>query len=219
MKYCITKTYNVASKIGWVSMKNFWKIAFFSLLAVIIASVTSILLLIHMQLPDLEEIERSQSKGILLGNPVFTIQAKKANLNELIKEQLEPLQNKDQPIRYTVLLKDHVIFQGSITIFNRELDFSMLLDPEVQENGDLLLKQRSFQIGFLKVPSDEVLKFLQKSASLPEWVIVQPKEESVYVALTELEFKENMSIKAKTIDLKNDNIVFEVYYSTEHTAN
>jgi uncharacterized protein YpmS len=200
-------------------MRNFWKIAFFSLLAVIIAAITSILLLINMKLPDLEEIERSQSKGILSGNPVFTIQAKKANLNQLIDEQLEPVKNKDQSIRYTVLLKDHVIFQGSISIFNRELDFSMLLDPEVQENGDLLLKQQSFQIGFLKVPSDEVLRFLQKSASLPEWVIVQPKKESVYVALTELEFKENMSIKAKTIDLKNDNIVFEVYYSTENAAN
>ncbi|WP_181833129.1 YpmS family protein [Bacillus taeanensis] len=200
-------------------MKNFWKIAFFSLLAVIIAAVTSILLLINMHLPDLEEIELSQNKNSLVGNPIFTIQAKKANLNQLIDEQLEPMNNKEQPIRYTVLLKDHVIFQGSLTVFNRELDFSMLLDPEVQENGDLLLKQKSFQIGFLKVPSDEVLRFLQKSASLPEWVIVQPKKESVYVALTELEFKENMSIKAKHIDLKNDHIVFEVYYSTENTTN
>ncbi|MFP3361021.1 DUF2140 family protein, partial [Planococcus sp. SIMBA_143] len=83
---------------------------------------------------------------------------------------------------------------GYVTIFDRKVDFFLKFEPQVQPNGDLLLKEKSFQIGLLELPSDKVLSFIKKQASLPPEITIDSDKGTIYMAVSELELKNDMKL-------------------------
>lgn len=187
---------------------NRWKVAFFSLAAIVCSFIiVGLFLLLSKGNGDDYLFEAPVADG----QPIFSIETSKERLNYLIQSQLETLKYNRNNVDFTVELDDYVNVNGYLTVFNRKLSFRMQLHPIVQKNGNLLLRQQGFYIGELPIPSKQVLKFIQSSANLPKWVVIEPEESVIYIALNEIEVGQNLHVKVETIDLKNDDISFEIY--------
>lgn len=186
---------------------NRWKIAFFCLTTVVVSSIVVVVILLSKGSENEASFERPSADG----EPIFFIETSKERLNYLIQSQLESLKYNRNNFDFTVELDDFVNVNGYITAFHKKLRFRMQLQPIVQKNGNLLLRQQVFYIGELPIPSKQVLKFISSSVHLPKWVIVIPEEGVIYIALDQIEVSDNLRVKVKSLDLKNDDFLFEIY--------
>lgn len=192
--------------------KNRWQTAFVALVSVIIILVVVLVGSYHYYFPESEFARIPDQTTEKPFETTFSIQMKKDQLNEIINRELEEYSKKQENIGYSVNLNELATFQGYITIFDRKVDFFLKFEPQVQPNGDLLLKERAFQIGILELPSDKVLSFIKKQASLPPEITIDADEGTIYMAVSDLELKNGMKLRAKSFDLPNDRIVFDAYY-------
>ncbi|MFC3885232.1 YpmS family protein [Bacillus songklensis] len=183
---------------------NKWKWLFIGLLAI---NLLFLLVIGSLALQPSKGNEPSIYAKGLKEDVSLGVIAKKKDLNVLINEYLQKEFN-NQPLNYVVRLTDQVEVYGTVEAFGNDLDISMDFEPEVQKNGDLLLNQKSLAVGRLQLPVRTVLGYVNNNFSLPEWVRINPREESVYVALQEMEMKSDFRVKVKKFDLEKDDIQF-----------
>jgi uncharacterized protein YpmS len=74
-----------------------------------------------------------------------------------------------------------------------------------------LLKQKSISIGALNLPVTYVMKIIQQNYKLPNWVVIEPNNESIYVSLQEMELKSDIKVRANSFNLKRDDISFTLW--------
>lgn len=185
--------------------RNKWKHLFIGLLVLNLVVLVWIGILIG--LPPKEKLEPQEAKE---GQTTeFTIISTKQDLNRLMNSYLTDL-SKNKKIDYAVSLEDDVKLQGTILAFGNQVSLTMTFEPEVQKNGDLLLKQKSVSIGRLYLPSKKVLEYLKANYNLPEWVIVEPKREEVYVALTKMKTKSNFKVKVEKFNPERNEFAFKI---------
>ncbi|WP_257349437.1 YpmS family protein [Pseudalkalibacillus decolorationis] len=192
-------------------MKNQWKSAFFILLAIMIIVPIIVVSLIFA---DGDYNNDSENMETVQGEQIFTINSSKEQLNFLIKEQLSKLKTGTSKFDYDVKLSDKVTVSGFFTFFSDQVEFSMDFEPQVLDNGNLILKEEAIRLGALSLPGDKILEFIKGSTDLPPWVEIDDNKETILVKLTEIELKERLYLKAKSFDLENDDIQFEMYYKT-----
>ncbi|CAM4051171.1 YpmS family protein [Mesobacillus thioparans] len=186
-------------------VKNKWKIGFFILLGLIIASILIFWILIS--LPAEESKIQPDRNNTASDDVAFHVSTNKRDLNRVINHYLEE-EAKNSQFEYQVLLTDEVELYGTLPIFSQELELKLTFEPQALENGDLILKQRSISVGRLNLPVSTVLKFVRDSYHLPEAVEIQPKEERVYVSMQRLKLKSDMKVRVDEFNLKKDNIKF-----------
>lgn len=190
-------------------MKNRWKIAFFSLLA---GAIIIPIIIFQIVFPESNLHFDNDEKLHNGGTEVFEIQTNKSKLNFLINDQLNKLKKGNKEVDYFVEIDDEISLKGYITFFHNKVNFEMIFDPVVQENGDLLLEERVIKLGLINLPGDKILEFIEGSTELPKWVKINSDKENILLELTQIEFRKDMYIKAHKIDLKNDDIRFKVFY-------
>lgn len=189
-----------------------WKNAFIGLLIINILIAASAIIL--ALLPN-------NTKFKLMGNGngedrkrvALTIQSDKQDINALIQYYLE--KETRRPLNYEVLLTDRVELRGEMTVFERDIPLTMTFIPEVQENGDIMLKQDSMSIGRLQVPVSMVLKYVADNYPLPEWVEIIPNEQSIYVSLQELELQSDTKVQFSRFDLEQNDIKLNLLVPVE----
>ncbi|WP_223701925.1 YpmS family protein [Sutcliffiella deserti] len=187
-----------------------WKSAFITLftLNILIALIALFLVMV----PDHSKFkftERADDRERV----AFTIQSDKEDLNELIRFYLE--KETRRPLNYEVRLTDRVELKGAMTVFERDIPLTMTFIPEVQENGDVRLKQDSMSVGRLQVPVSMVLKYVGDNYPLPPWVRIVPSDQSIYVALNELELQSDTKVQFTKFNLENDEIEFKLLVPVE----
>jgi uncharacterized protein YpmS len=187
-------------------MRNRWKAGFFTLLGlnIVVLLIAAVLLMIPIEDEELAEENLKERENV-----AFQIKASKNDLNQMIQHYIEEEGIKG-PVDYSVVLNDHVELNGSVPVFTSEINFKMTFEAKALENGDLLLKQDSISVGTLNLPVSHVLKIIRDSYNFPEWVKIQPNDELIYVSLQNLEMKSDLQVRAKTFDLKKDDIVFNM---------
>src|SRR5699024_4299952 len=98
----------------------------------------------------------------------------------------------------------------NLPIFSTSLPVLIHFDPVVQDNGDLVLKQKSISVGNLKLPNKKIMQYLKKYLPVPECVIIQPDKESVYVKVSEMNIKSNFEVGVQRFDLDDNVIAFRI---------
>lgn len=139
----------------------------------------------------------------------FTVNSSKQNLNELVNEYVDKLM-KDQSDKYTVDFGENVRLLGSIEAFQTEIPISIILEPSVQENGDLVLYASDMSLGLLQLPEKKILEYVKKKLETPNWVNIDPSSQSIYIGVTQMEVKSKFKVKVQSFDLKNDQITFRI---------
>ena len=190
-------------------MKGFnWKRLFILLLGLNVALVfllfTFFLFMINdtgneTKIPTIDSTEKQVA---------LQIKTNKQDLNRVINHYLDT--ELSSTYDYQVLLTDQVELYGAIPIFNEELNVKLTFEPKPLENGDLELQQKNMSIGNLSLPPSLVLKFIQNSYSLPEWIMIQPSKEKIYVSLNTFKLKSNFKVLVDEFNLKDDDIRFSL---------
>ena len=181
-----------------------WKILFVSLLIINIIFVLIIFYFINgsdMELPNYSSVSE--------GEVALDIATNKESINKLINNVIRNNETEDT-LKYSLILTDVVEFYTIIPIFNQEIQLVMTFIPEALPNGDILLKQQSLQLGRMNLPVSYVLSFIQKQNMLPKWVLLNPEDKEVYLALSEIEIEQQLILKAKSIDLMEDELIFQL---------
>lgn len=184
-----------------------WKQLFYILLVINIIVFVTVISLIFWPVsesevhtgPDYDEKEGSE----------FVVRTTKENLNELINAYIDKFLH-DTKHQYSVSLEDDVHLQGELPVFSTTVPLSIHLEPIVQDNGDVILKQRSISIGLLELPNKKIMEYLAKYLPMPEWVTVNPKDEEIYVAVTDMDIKSNFQVGIEQIDLEANNLSFKI---------
>src|SRR5699024_11515814 len=101
------------------------------------------------------------------------------------------------------LLRDLSFYYTSVPVL-------IHFDPFLQDNGDLVLDQKSISVGNLKLPNKKIMQYLKKYLPVPEWVIIQPDKESVYVKVSEMNIKSNFEVGVQRFDLDDNVIAFRI---------
>lgn len=187
--------------------KNNWKRPFYGLLTLNFIVVLAITTLIFWPVPEVdvplsESIDTESSSN-------FVVRTTKENLNELVNAYLETLQQGTKH-KYEISLEEDVHLLGELPVFSTTVPLSIHLEPDIQENGDVILKQKSISLGLLELPNKKIMEYIAKYLPMPKWVTVIPKNEEIYVSISEMDIKSNFKVAVETFDLKTNDLSFKI---------
>ena len=186
---------------------NKWKRLFYGILGFNLLIFVVFLILIFW--PVSGSNPKPSSEGTINESSEFVVRTTKQNLNALINAYLEQVLH-DSRHQYRILLEEDVHLMGELPVFNTTVPLSVHLEPFVQENGDIILKQRSISIGLLELPNQKIMEYMKKYLDMPEWVSIDPKNEEIYVAVTDMDIKSNFNVSVERIDLEANNLAFRI---------
>ncbi|MBM7705610.1 uncharacterized protein YpmS [Chryseomicrobium aureum] len=189
---------------------NKWKIAFLGLVLLLVLAIVYVGSLLTGTSESYTLTDRPDPAE---GGQLFV---------ETSKQDFEKLANKyileavrDQPIPLQLVVEDKIALTSELTVFSLTIPVQMYFDPVVLEDGNIQLVQNQVDIGQLSIPPEEILKLLRSSIDLPNWMIVSPADESVFIDLGGLPIDGDLDIRAQEIDLENDEIILSVTVPTD----
>src|SRR5699024_5745456 len=109
---------------------------------------------VYSPIPKTEQEESSQEDKSE-NSSEFIVRTTKQNVNNLVNDYIDKLlanSNHD----YTINLDEYVQLLGELPIFSTSIPVLIHLDPVVQDNGDLVLEQKSISVGNLKLPNKKI---------------------------------------------------------------
>lgn len=186
--------------------KNKWRTSFWILALINIGIIAWLLSLVFLP-SSYSFVSIDQKKTT--SDAEFTIVSTKENLEQLTNEYLSELSTQTV-FNYSISLDRNVALTGNIRAFDQEIPIKVELNPVVQENGDIILEQDSISLGKLPLPNKKVLEFVKDNYKFPEWVIVNPNEENIYVAVTQMETANNFNVRVDRFNLNANQLAFKV---------
>lgn len=192
-----------------MSIKNRWKIAFFTLLGGILFIIIMVggMILSPDRPTSLSNTSMDNKKSVQ-----FNISTHKEDLNKLLNQYVNIATS------YNVrLINDIIEFKGFIPFLSEEIYVKITFIPKASNNGDLILIPKSFSLGKLNLPVSSILKLVDSSVKLPEWIIIQPVNKMIYVELQKMKISHSyIKIKVNHINLKKDDISLKLLFLTDH---
>jgi|SRR5699024_6453390 len=191
------------------SNDSIWKKRFIILCMINAAALIIIGAYLYSPIPK-TELELSSNKYKAENSSQFIVRTTRQNLNNLINAYLDKLLANTEH-NYSINLDDDVQLFGELPLFSTTVPLLIHLEPIVQENGDLVLKQKTISVGQLQLPNKKILQYVGKYLPVPEWVVINPREEEIYVKVTEMDIKSNFKVEVEQFDLEANNIAFKIY--------
>ncbi|WP_249869388.1 YpmS family protein [Oceanobacillus saliphilus] len=190
-----------------LKIRSKWKNLFLGLLAFNLFIIVFVLALIFWPVSEnevpsaLDQAEQDSSE--------FVIRTTKQNLNNLVNAYIEKLLG-DTKHHYRISLDDDVHLIGELPVFSTTVPLSVHFEPLVQENGDLILKQKSISVGLLELPNQKIMEYMDRYLPMPDWVTVNPADQEIYVAVTNMDIESNFQVAVETIDLEANHLAFKL---------
>ncbi|AXQ78245.1 DUF2140 family protein [Streptococcus chenjunshii] len=186
--------------------KNWWKWAFLLLLALNIAFIAVVASRVIQVRENLPEQSTKNSGGVKVGTFSTDIE----QLNATLSAYLADYQGDNISYAFYATSKE-MMFEGSYTLLGYEVPLYIYFQPARLESGAVQLTVTSFSVGTLSLPEEQVLKYLQSSYDLPDFVEVLPDKSAININVQNLDNAAGIYLKAGEIDLVNDRINFEIY--------
>lgn len=181
-----------------------WKLLFMILAAINIIVLLTVAILVFWPVKETPFPEYKAKND----SSEFIVRTTKKNVNEMIAAYLDNV-SQDNKYNFKVQLDEDVHLKGELPVFSSTVPLNVHLEPLVQDNGDVILKLKNIQVGLLELPNKKIMEYIRDHLPMPEWVKVNPKGEDIYVALTKMEIKSNLRVRAAHIDLPANNIAFK----------
>ena len=185
-----------------------WKKRFYLLLAINGIIIIGLAGYLYSPIPK-KELDIASKQYESENSSQFIVRTTKQNLNNLVNAYLDKLLVNTDHV-YSIHLDEDVQLFGELPLFSSTVPLLIHFEPIVQENGDLILKQKSISVGQLQLPNKKIMQYVEKYLPTPEWVIVNPRDEEVYVKVTEMEIKSNFKIAVEQFDVEANNIAFKI---------
>ncbi|WP_142826343.1 YpmS family protein [Planococcus soli] len=180
-----------------------WRFAFFVLL--VFNALALVGLLLYVTTPPQDHTSYQAVKNTPAAGNTVVVNTTKSDFEGIANTYIQDAM-KDQPIPLSLSVTDDVSISTELTIFSVTLPILMKFEPLVQEDGNLLLEQKSVEVGMLDIPPESALKLLRDSVELPEFMEVMPADEEVLLKLTEIPLDDGISVRAASFNLQEDDI-------------
>ncbi|MEK4564327.1 YpmS family protein [Alkalihalobacillus sp. FSL R5-0424] len=192
-------------------IRNKWKVAFIVLAVMVLLAIIALFVTLRTILPEAENVPYTEN---VLTNEegLVEIHSTKAQLNEFI---LEATSDQDETPYTVELLSDTVEFQSTFRFLGQSIPITINFDPDVAENGDLLLQAESLSFGFLSIPTEQAMQLVKNHTELPEWIVVHPSESFIEVQLTNARLDGLYSFRVIDFDLARDEIQVEMFINRD----
>ncbi|MCP1638885.1 YpmS family protein [Streptococcus gallinaceus] len=185
---------------------NGWKWAFLLLLSALLAGAMVLAFRMTTRRENTSQIVTTSNKDPKIG----TFTTTRDQLNDTIAAYLKDYQTKD--FTYKVYATNQlVLFEGQYELFGTEIPLYIYFQPSKLNDGSVLLTVTEISAGSLSFPKDEVLTYLQKNYKLPAFIGIDPATATVKVNPADIKNSLGIYVKANTIDLYNDQILFDLY--------
>ncbi|MGY3742254.1 YpmS family protein [Leuconostoc inhae] len=145
-----------------------------------------------------------QSK-VATSDATFDVSLNKKQVNALVAYYLSDSNTNG----YTFRVEDNIMMYGSAKFLGENFKFGMMLRPEITKNGNVILTAQKLAIGNLPLPISAVMQYVKSSYDAPKFVQINPKKKQIFIDMTKLPVTQGMSFRAKVIDMKSDNFIFE----------
>lgn len=185
-----------------------WKFLFISLLSINIFILSTLFILIFSPTPESNVTPEKEYIDEVPGAE-FTVRSSKKNISELVNSYIDKVLS-DQNGKYSIQLNENVQIFGSVEAFDTDIPVTIQMEPIVQENGDIILKQTEMSLGLLDLPKNKILEYVDKEIDTPDWVMIDAKNEQIYIAITQMEIKSNFRVRVQQFDLENDQLSFRI---------
>ncbi|ARI75912.1 YpmS family protein [Halobacillus mangrovi] len=187
-------------------LNNKWRTSFWLLAFVNIGIIAWLLSLVFLPSSyTIVNVDKEKQSS----DAEFTIVSTKKNLEQLANEYLSELSTQTV-FDYSITLDRNVTLTGNIKAFEQTIPIKVELNPVVQENGDLILEQERISLGQLPLPNKKVLEFVKDNYNLPEWVVVNPNDENIYVGVTQMETASNFNVRVDRFNLNSNQLAFKI---------
>lgn len=186
---------------------NLWKWGFIVLFAV---NCGFFVLIGSRLLQKPSDLTQTKTTKRVATTKIGTLVTTKEQLNTVINSYLVDYQSSNTQYQ-TYITNSGILFETTYTLLGYKTPLSLYLQPYRLETGAIQLKITSFTVGTLSLPESEVLQYIKSSVKLPDFVEIIPKKSVININLQNIKIKEKLIIKAKTVDLINDKITFDLY--------
>lgn len=186
---------------------KYWRRAFLVLLALNIAGIIG--LVFYITLPSKDFISYESEKRTFAEGNSLIVRTTKSDFEGIANTYIQEAM-ANQPIPLALSISDDVSLSTELEVFSTKLPILLKFEPYVQEDGNLLLEQKSVAVGKLNIPPESALKLLRDSVELPEFMEVRPAEEEIILRLSEIPLDDGISVRAESFDLEEDDIRLRV---------
>ena len=104
-----------------------------------------------------------------------------------------------------------VLFEGEYVLLGQKIPLYIYFQPSKLDDGSVLLTVSEVSAGTLGLPRAEILTYLKKNYKLPDFISVDVEASSILIQTTVITNNLGIYVKANTIDLYNDQIIFDIY--------
>lgn len=191
---------------------NVWKVAFFVLSGAIVLLLS--LVIYWATSPVDTPIAAPNNMLVKKTDSVLIVETTAEDFEKMAMKYLsKELKNSSLPV--DVEVNDAIQLFSEIIVFGVEVPVSMKFDPIVNDHGNIHLKQREVNVGSLHIPPTMVLKLMNEAIEFPQWMVIRPNEEEIFVDLSNLTLTSGAKVRAKEIDLESNYIKLEVVVPNE----
>lgn len=191
--------------------KNPWKTAFIALVAILVG--LSLVIVYRISTPRMS-YDKSTAKVETREEPIFDINMKKDQVNTVINFFLEESMEKSG-VDYSFVLENQAMIDGTFSLLGHETHFYLYFEPYVLTDGNVQLKAKSLSVGSLNVPIPAMINYISSTTDLPDWVEIDADQQIINLHLDKFQMDNGMSVKAKKINLIDDEISFSIYLPKE----
>lgn len=185
---------------------NGWKWAFLTLMSALLALGLVLASRMLVRREGTHQIVTNQTEETKIG----TFSTTRDQLNDTIATYLEDYQTKD--FSYKLYATNQVVlFEGEYEFLNTKIPLYIYFQPSKLEDGSVLLEVSEISIGTLSLPKDQVMAYLKKHYKLPDFAIVDVDKATIHLQLAHIKNELDIYVKANTIALYNDQIIFDIY--------
>lgn len=185
---------------------NIWKWLFLLLVAAIfgLGLVLAGRMLTYRE--DTSQIKVADGKETKIG----TFTTTRDQLNDTVATYLKDYQTKD--FSYKLYASNQqVLFEGEYAILGQKVPLYIYFQPSKLEDGSVLLTVSEISAGTLYLPKREILTYLKKNYKLPAFIHIDADKATILIQLSAMKNELDIYVKANTIDLYNDQIIFDIY--------
>ena len=143
---------------------------------------------------------------------INTEQTKKDFTISFDNAQLESLMNasmKDYDIQSRITKKS-LSFDTRTKILGKDIDITLQTKPKKLNNDTIYFKIQSIDIGKLNISNPFVLSQIKKYSDLPEYINIDPKEETIYLSLDKIDIDNVDAIQIQTLDISAKKWYFDI---------
>ena len=184
---------------------NIWKWLFLGLVSLLVA----LCLVIQSRMATPRETVRQLHQTAKTSDvQVGTMTTTRDQFNDTIKYLLKKYHLSDYKVYAD---NQQILLEGQLSLLGKDYPLYIYFQPSKLENGNILLTVKDFSVGTFQIPQKMVLRLLSKNKNIPDFIQISPKESTITIVLPEIDNDFGIYVKANTIDLYNDKIVFDLY--------